>query len=119
LKVFTDLAKTCKGDFNIEDTVNIFHCLQDMSSDKPEVVELLKVLTGHAKTCKGSRCEHKIDVLRHEELLNVMTELTKKCEQREPLSAQVAENMIFGMQGLRSDQVKKKKKKKKKIEKSK
>jgi hypothetical protein len=47
-----------------------------------------------------------------------MTELTKKCEQREPLSAQVAENMILGMQGYRSDQLnKKKKKKKKKIEK--
>jgi len=43
----------------------------------------------------------------------VMTELTKKCEQREPLSAQVAENMILGMQGYRSDKVKMMEKKKK------
>ena len=50
--------------------------MQGMSSDKPEVIELLEVMTGLAKTCK------------------------------QPLSAQVAENMILGMQGYRSDKVK-------------
>jgi hypothetical protein len=95
----------------------MFYSLQGMSSDRPEVLELLKVLTGLLMTCKEDLSANKAgnmflgmknlkgdkpEVL---ELLNVMTDLTKKCEQREPLSAKVAENMILGMQGL-SDKVK-------------
>lgn len=49
----------------------MFYGMQGMSSDKPEVIELLKVMTGLAKTCK------------------------------EPLYAQAVGNMVYGLKVYR------------------
>ena len=84
--------------------------IQSMSSDNPEVIELLKVMIILAKTCteplsaqavgnmfygiQGMSSE-KPEVI---ELLKVLTKLAKTCT--EPLSAQEVGNTIYGLKCL-------------------